>query len=254
MNFAIDIAIGLLFVLGTVGFSLAVYWLTRQLAGPAGYERHKEMASAMVTRTAALHGLILALVFAQEMAAYQRLDGQTAAEATAIADVYNDAGRYGPAAKEPLQLLMRSYLDAVVGTEWALLGQGKGLDVKAWAEWEAAYDVVLNLVPTTPRETTLREHMLAGLHAISASRNIREAEAVTSLVGFFWLAAISGVILIAAGHYIYAPERQNLILLSLFSAYTGAILFLIYGFANPYAPPAELSPAPLLRLQSQLVN
>lgn len=94
--------------------------------------------------------------------------------------------------------------------------------------------------------------MLVGLHAISQSRNIREAEAVTSLVGFFWLAAISGVILIAAGHYIYAPERQNLILLSLFSAYTGAILFLIFGFSNPYAPPAELSPAPLIRLQAAL--
>lgn len=58
----------------------------------------------------------------------------------------------------------------------------------------------------------------------------------------------SGVVLIAFGHYIYSPERHNLVLLGLFSAYTGAALFLIFGFSNPYSPPAELHPGPLQTL------
>lgn len=96
MEIVTDTAFGLVFVIATVALSLGSYMLARWFAGRGPYERHKEMAGAMVTRIAALHGLIIALVFAQEMTSYQRLETQTAAEASAIADVFNDAARYDP--------------------------------------------------------------------------------------------------------------------------------------------------------------
>ena len=46
-------------------------------------------------RISALHALILALVFAQEMSEYQQLKLESAAETNALADIYFDAGRYG---------------------------------------------------------------------------------------------------------------------------------------------------------------
>lgn len=248
-----DTAFGLVFVIATVTLSLGSYLLARWFAGRGPYERHKEMAGTMVTRIAALHGLIIALVFAQEMTSYQRLETQTAAEASAIADVFNDAARYDPALLRPVQENMREYLKVVIDTEWAQLGAGRGLSDAAWAAWATAYEQVLDLMPQTPRQVSLRDHMLASLHAISASRDMREAEAITSVAHFFWIAALSGVVLIAFGHYIYAPERHNLVLLGLFSAYTGAILFLIFGFSNPYSPPAALHPAPLQTLAAKLL-
>lgn len=248
-----DTVYGLIFVVSAVTLSLGSYVLARWAAGRGSYERHKEMAGAMVSRIAALHGLIIALVFAQEMAAYQRLETQTAAEASAIADIYNDAARYDAALLKPVQENMREYLRVVVDSEWTQLGAGRGLNDTAWAAWATAYDQVLNLEPASPRQTSLRDHMLASLHAISSSRDMRAAEAATSVAHFFWIAALSGVVLIAIGHYIYPPERHNLLLLALFSAYTGAILFLIFGFSNPYSPPAALHPAPLQALADKLL-
>lgn len=253
MEIVTDTAFGLVFVICTVTLSLGSYMLARWFAGRGPYERHKEMAGAMVTRIAALHGLIIALVFAQEMTAYQRLEMQTAAEASAIADVYNDAARYDATLLAPLQQDMRQYLKVVIDTEWDQLGDGNGLSDAAWATWSTAYERVLDLVPLTPRQVSLRDHMLTSLHAISASRDMRQSEAITSVAHFFWIAALSGVVLIAFGHYIYTPERHNLMLLGLFSAYTGAILFLIFGFSNPYSPPAELHPAPLQTLAAKLL-
>jgi len=104
-----DTAFGLVFVICTVTLSLGSYMLARRFAGAGPYDRHKEMAGAMVTRIAAMHGLIIALVFAQEMSSYQRLETQTAAEASAIADVFNDAARYDAALLGPLQQDMREY-------------------------------------------------------------------------------------------------------------------------------------------------
>ena len=85
---------------------------------------------------------------------------------------------------------MRQYLKVVIDTEWEQLGDGNGLSDAAWATWSTAYDRVLDLVPQTPRQVSLRDHMLASLHAISASRDMRQAEAITSVAHFFWIAAL----------------------------------------------------------------
>jgi len=247
-SFLSDATMGLMAVAATVLLSLLSYVVTLRFTNPAGREKHRDMANAMVARIAALHGLILALVFAQEMAAYQRLEVQTASEASAVADVYNDARRYDAVALQPVSDAIVGYLRVVVDEEWSGLGRGQGLSPEAWTAWSTAYETVLDLVPATPRQTSLRDHMLQSLHAISSSRDMRHAEADSSLAGLFWLAAVAGVILIAAGHYIHPLERHNVVLLVMFSAYTGGILFLIYGFSNPFNPPAQMQPAPLIDL------
>jgi hypothetical protein len=252
MGIVFDVAIGVIFVAGTIGLSLAVYaaarWFTRR--SPPG--KHPEMANAMILRIGALHGLILALVFAQEMASYQRLEAQSDTEASAIADVYNDAARYDPVKLEPLQQMMVAYVRVVAEEEWPALGRGAGLSDEAWSQWERAYETALDLVPTTGRQTSLRDHMLSQLHAIATARDLRDSDGNSGIQWLFWLAALSGVMLIAAGYYAHAPERHNLVLIALFSGYTGLILFLIYGFSNPYMAPAALSPAPFERLYHEI--
>jgi hypothetical protein len=244
----VDLGFGVLFVLGTAAISVAAYLFAQRITGAGKREQHKEMAGAMITRIGALHGLILALVFAQEMSAYQRLEAQAAVEASAIADVYNDAERYDPQALDPLRQNLAEYLRIVLDAEWASLGRGEGLEDGAWAAWERAYELVLDLEPATARESSLRDHMLDRLHDIATSRDMRANESGTSLANLFWFAALSGVILIAVGYYIYPADRHTLVLLALFSGYTGGILFLIYGFSNPFSPPAALPPTPLLHL------
>ena len=247
-----DMFIGALFVAGTVALSLGVYLAARWLTRKDKPDRHPEMANAMVLRIGALHGLILALVFAQEMAAYQRLEAQTATEASAVADVYNDAARYDPVALQPLQAAMVTYTRDVIVNEWPDLGTGAGLDPDAWLQWERAYAIVLDLEPANARQTSLREHMLTQLHAVATARNLRDTDGNAPIMWLFWLAALTGVVLIAIGYYSHAPDRHNLVLMALFSAYTGIILFLIYGFSNPYAAPAALSPAPLESLYAKI--
>ncbi|UJW87376.1 bestrophin-like domain [Devosia sp. SL43] len=252
MGHLYDIFVGTIFIAGTVALSLAVYLTARWFTRKAPPDRHPEMAGAMVMRIGALHGLILALVFAQEMAGYQRLETHTATEASAIADVYNDAARYDPVALMPLQQTMVSYTREIIESEWPSLGRDEGLSAEAWLQWERAYAMALDLEPANARQTSLRDHMIAQLHAIATARNLRDADGSGSVFVLFWFAALSGVVLIALGYYSHRPEPHNLVLMSLFSAYTGVILFLIYGFSNPYAAPAALSPAPMERLYEQI--
>lgn len=249
---SIDIGYAALFIFGTIALSLSTYLGARWCTRRSPPQRHPEMANAMVLRIGALHGLILALVFAQEMAQYQRLELQTATEASAVADVYNDAARYDPVALAPLQATMAEYTRLVVFEEWDNLGRDDGLNPEAWDAWNKAYSTVLDLVPANGRQQTLRDHMITQLHGIATARNLRDTDGSRALMGLFWFAALSGVVLLAVGFYSHEPNRPNLILMSLFSAYTGVILFMIFGFSDPYAAPASIAPTALERLYTQI--
>ncbi len=248
----LGIFVGSIFIGGTIALTLACYFLMRWISGSEHETHERDLASSVVFRVSALHGLILALVFAQEMFSYQQLRLQTATEANAVADIYFDAGRYGDAEKVPIQKELSDYIRVVVDKEWPGLGETNRLSPEAWAQWDEAYRAILDLVPTNPRQQSLRGHMLDRIYLVSESRTKRESTVADSLSGIFWFAAISGVIFIALAYYSYPPMRRNIVLISLFGAYTGVILFLIFAFSNPYTQPAELSPGPFLRLQEQI--
>ncbi|WP_429810949.1 hypothetical protein [Ensifer sp. B1-9] len=247
-----EMFLGALFVLGTVGLTLAAYFLMRLIMGGEAEGHEKELASSVIFRISALHGLILALVFAQEMVEYQQLKYEMATEAGAIADIFYDAARYGEAIKTPIQQAIAAYAAEVIDGEWQSLADKGRLSSEAWVQWDHAYQQVLNLIPADKRQESLRSQMLERLHDISQSRTKRESNVADSIDSIFWFAALSGVIFIALAYYSFPPMRRNLLLLCLFGAYTGIILFLIYAFSNPYQPPAALAPGPLERVQQQI--
>ncbi|PSH66285.1 MULTISPECIES: DUF4239 domain-containing protein [Phyllobacterium] len=249
-----EVFVGAIFVGGTIALTLASYFLMRWITGGEAETHEKDLASSVIFRISALHGLILALVFAQEMIDYQQLRYQTATEANALADIYFDAGRYGDAEKGAIQKELSDYIRVVVDKEWQELGETDRLAPEAWAQWDEAYRAVLDLVPTNPRQQSLRGHMLDRIYVVSDSRTRRESTAADTMSAIFWFAALSGLFFISLAYYSYPPRRRNILLISIFGAYTGIILFLIYAFSNPYSPPAELSPGPLLRLQEQIAS
>ncbi len=96
--------------------------------------------------------------------------------------------------------------------------------------------------------------MLAKVHVIAESRDLREHHAKTTLSLVFWIAALVGVLLVSVGYYSFPPNRDNLILISMFAAYTGFLLFTIFAMSNPYGAPAALDPVLFAELLDELEN
>ena len=118
----IDLFYGLAFVGGTIALALGTYAAARVVAVPRMGEDTKDLAGSMVFRVGALHGLILALVFAQELLQYRTLRIDLAREASALTDIHYDLGRYGGAAAEARPLAQR-YAELAIGPEWESLGR-----------------------------------------------------------------------------------------------------------------------------------
>ena len=234
--------VGIAIMLGTVAAVFLAYFGARFVLGTDPDEQSRDIAASVLFRISALHGLVLALVFASEVVEYHQLEFEIAFEVNAVTDIYFDADRYGPQT-ESIREALREYVSVVPTEEWRSLGETGTLSSAAWASWDKAYLAILDLKPTTARETALRENMLAKIHVIAENRDLREHHAKSKLSYLFWGAALVGVLLISVGYYAFPPKRANLVLLSLFAGYTGFILFTIFAMSNPYSAPAALEPS-----------
>ncbi|MDN2564915.1 DUF4239 domain-containing protein [Aquibium sp. A9E412] len=243
-----SLALGVVFVFGTIALAWLSYFGMRALTSGWVESETRELAGSVIFRVAALHGLILALVFAQEMIDYQELRSSLVEEATAVADIYNDIRRYGGDAVEPMQSALSAYVRVVVDEEWDRLARDTHLAPEAWSLRETVYLAVLDLEPQTAREEALRNHMLAKIQKIAELRQKRENTALQAISSMFWFAAVAGVVLITLPYFIFPPSPLNLMLLSVYGAFTGIVMLFIYAFSDPFSPPGNLAPAAFERL------
>ncbi|MEM7487629.1 MAG: hypothetical protein AAF390_00740 [Pseudomonadota bacterium] len=103
----------------------------------------------------------------------------------------------------------------------------------------AAYETILDLVPTTPRQERLLDVMLDDVRELSELRDARENAAQGAGFPLFLWAAIVGVVLIGAAYFTWPATALNLGLIGGFSAFTGLILYMIVAFSNPFAAPGR---------------
>jgi hypothetical protein len=248
-GFIISLAVGAVFAMGAVALVLAVYLGTRRLLSTGNEsDRTLDVASSVAFRIAALYGLILALVYAQELEDYKGIRTNLAEESVAAADVYNDIARYGGPTAGDIQANIARDLDAVVNQEWEMLGRRAGLAPEAWQSWNEVYLALLDLQPENDRQRYLANRMRDRVTDIARYRQIRESNAVGSFSGLFWGPALFGLVLLTMPFYVFAPTRNNLVLISVFGLYSGVILFFIYMFANPFEQPGKLQPIPFIHL------
>lgn len=237
-------------IIVTTAITWAVYFVTRAMFVGKVEAETKDLSSSIIFRIASLHGLILALVFAQELADYNEIRDDLVNEATAIADIYNDIARYGAAdaTVATVQSAITQYIHHVIDVEWDHLAGGGQLSDKGWALREEIYVSVLDLTPDTPRQASLREHMVKQAQEIATLRQKRDNSAVTPMSPLFWFAAMAGVVLVAAPYFTYSPSMLHLSLLGIYGGFSGLIMFLIFAFSDPFAVPGSLEPIAFNRL------
>lgn len=248
------IAIGLLFVAATMGLTFGSYFLARHLLAPRSEEGVRDLAASVVFRVAALHGLILALVFAQELGNLNSLRDAVEREANLLRNVYFDLDRYDAERTAEIRASIAGYVRHVLDDEWDRLDDEKRLSPEAWQFREKIYLRLLDLHAETSRQAWLRTRMLEKIAAVGGDRKTRETAAATDISTVFWIVAFVGVVVVAAPYFSFPPNPANLALLALFSIYTGIVLFFIYIFDNPFNELGALDPIAFEILYDEILH
>lgn len=255
MRYLSDFALMLLWIGGGILLALGTYRLVRWMLPPRdSADGHhypqavRDMASTTGLRIAALFGVLLALVYAQELHRYQDVREGLSQEAAAIAEVYFEAGELGGPAGKTIRVALADYVKLLVEVEWPELGKDHKLSLATWNAFNAAQNGARSVEPNNLAEAAIRDAMLARLSKVADLRNIRERQVVDGGTWVFALPAIIGLLLVTAPFFIYPPSREVWVMLGAYGAFTGMILFFIHGFASPFNHPLKVAPAPFERL------
>lgn len=228
--------------------------MARRVLLPRTDEQSRDLAGSVIFRISALHSLILALVFAQELLNFNEARTTMTREAALVGDVYYDLARYDEAGTRSARADLVEYTNIVLNREWSALAETSRLDEQAWEEWKSAYIRILDLVPETPRQEALKEIMLERIRELSDLRIKRENAALSGIHQLFLFAAVAGIVLISFAYYPFPPTGVNLTLLTVFGIYTGLVVWFIIAFANPFGGAGAIEPIRLERLYEGMVK
>lgn len=244
---ALSLGFAAVFAFGSIVLALGGYLLVWRVAGQNADDKTRDLSGSIVLRVAALHGLILALVFAQQLIEYRKLSDETVNEANAISDIFFDLNRFDDIPPE-LPAATRAYLDLVVGEEWDMLGKGEDLSPAATEKWNIVYNGALDLPSVTPADISLRSEILNNIRLIGNLRDQRANHGKHPINAMFWVSAMVGLVLVSMGYFCFPPNGQNIMLIVIFASYVGVVLFLIYSLENPFVSPVALPPTALTRV------
>lgn len=226
----------LTFVFAAVISALICYAVTRALMKSHIDEDSELISGKIITRLGALHALILALMFAQEMADYRDISRFVSKEASAISDVFHGLREYDKEDRESTVVIsdmIVNYVKTSIEADRAALAESH-ISSQTWINYHRINRQLRNLQPKNNDQEDLRAKMLTDWDIVSEFhmrlRTIAEYEAP----GFFWVVILSGFLLVVVPFYVYSPSIANLAMLGTYSAFNGLVMYVIFSIANPF--------------------
>ena len=244
------------FALGAILLAFMLYGGLRLVLGSHIAQDTAPLSTSVITRLGALHSLILALMFAQEMQNYLRVGASLTKEAAAVGNVYYKLQYFekdDPETIAEIRMKIAKYLEAFLDTEQASLATTSSSRY-AW-EW---YTEIERDFLELPSETTHHKDMRAEIRknwdVISAYRRTYQEASARKIPGFFWALAILGFAFITIPFHAFQPKPSNLTVMTVFAAYNGIVIFFIYAMNNPFTGAAPIEPVALEQLYTEIMS
>ncbi len=237
----LDWLLAIFFIVGAIALAFGPYILARKFFHRHTTEHTYDLAGSVLFRIGALHALILALMFAHVTASFLDLRDAVTDEAAATADVYEDLEHYDAEITDIIRRDLALYADTVINNEWPLLADGQ-LSNDAWDQWRKVFNAILDLEPENQRQKDLRVFMLKDMENIARLRQRRHIGSKGSVPPMFWVVAVAGFVLICLPYFVFEPSPTNMMLLGIFAAYNGLVLYVIYATGSPFDSPVVVEP------------
>lgn len=220
---ATAIGMAALLILGAMMIGYLPARLLRRRYGPMQPADTRAVASDVMSRIGALHGLILALVFASAHQGAQTFSDDMTEEASAATHVYFNAQRYGA---PELQSAAVAYLQSAADGDWSALREHGKLSAEGWLVWRALLDAALALEPDDRRQRVLADKIQSDVWRIEDLRQARGYEARERVPIEFWIVAVVGLLLIATLLFVHEVTPLHQGIMAMYSGFTGLTLFL----------------------------
>lgn len=233
----------ILAMLLAIAASVLPFVVLRRMLSEELPTKTRDVAETVALRIGTVHGLILALVFAEAQSTHTNLQQEVSKELTTIEHIALELEQWGGPQKDVLRDQLAAYVTAVLQNEWHASASLRG-SREARRAYNTLDHAILNLQADTPQQQSLRARMIMNMDTLQDHRKARLSLAHRGLPSLFWWMAMAGFAIIVGFFLVFPANLVHIAILSVYGAYTGLALYFILALSHPYAGPAAIDTAP----------
>jgi cytochrome bd-type quinol oxidase subunit 2 len=222
---------------------LATYLGSNHLISKSRTEKIKDAASSLFKLVGLLVSLFLSLTFADVIGNVNMINTAVKTEAGAIADIEDGLQHFSSNEARDIRLHLIAYTQAVIDDDWPALAHDQLAERPRQLLKQMEF-ALLSLETDTIAQERILPRMLADKDLISDFRLNRLQHAMTQ-PPFFLVAVLLGYLLAMACFGLHRPDRPLVVLLSLFMAFFGLVIYLILAYSDPFQGVPGVDPLPL---------
>ncbi len=221
----------LLSMLVAVALGLAVYFgshklISRYQAGDTG------PPASLFGVVGVLVGLMLSLSFAKVIGDIRSIETAIVREAAAILDISDDLNRYNDQDAQEIRRLLVQYTESVISDDWPALAHDQ-LGRKTTATKTEILDRLSALKPTTAAQERLISRIEDDIDVLSDYRMVRLDSSLSAPPTYVYVTFL-GFLLTMACFGAYPPQLPLTVLVGLYAAFVGLVLFMIMALSDPF--------------------
>ncbi|QRM27787.1 DUF4239 domain-containing protein [Microvirga sp. VF16] len=233
----------ILAMLLAIAASAIPFVVLRRLLSEELPTRTRDVAETVAVRIGTIHGLILALVFAEAQSTHTNLQQEVSKELTTIEHIALELNQWDGPEKDALRGQLAAYVTAALQNEWQASASLRG-SREARRAYTTLDHAILNLKAETPQQQSLRTRMIMNMDTLQDHRKARLSLAHRGLPSLFWWMALTGFAIIVGFFLVFPANLVHIAILSVYGAYTGLALYFILALSHPYAGPAAIDTVP----------
>lgn len=238
-----------------VGSCTAFALLCAAVAHRFGWSVHHDdidSATALHALASIVYAVALGLLVVNAQTQHDRVEVAVGAEASRLGDLYRDITALEPAARAPIETLVKRYVDAVIEDEWPASRQGRASELAERAVDALALRVI-TLRADTAEHAVVHKTLIDDVDVIMDARQTRLLVGKQGMSRATWMVVILGamVTLGFAGLFPLRPAHRVAIM-TLTASIFGLMLFLVISMNLPLRGPVAVTPEAFIDLRATI--
>ena len=239
----------IIFIIVAIMLGFGAYFSIRSIIQTPVPAEVKSTADSIFRISGALLGLLLSLTFADVRLELLKIRNSVELEAATVGDIYHDLMRFESLEAKELQDKVVEYVETIIEKEWT---EHDPSVAKSWEIYQELTHEFLNLTAETSRQKSLQSRLLQDIDKISDHRQARLFHSKADLPIFIYI-AIVGFMLTMALLCVHPPNLSSVLMMSLYSAFIGSVLYFIQDLSHPFDGFFRVTPEPFQVVYRELV-
>jgi hypothetical protein len=240
-----------------VALALAGLALVRRLVPVAVLKESNDAVGNYLQTLGTVYAVLLAFVVFVVWQQFNDARGDVESEANELMDLTRTVKGLPAAINRPFLEQIATYVDAVLGPEWAAMARCDGVRIEDSARpLEIMWDLLVAFEPCSEVHKSLYDEALARFNDLSDRRSNRVSASRVRIPFALRLLLYTGAAMTVGSLYLVAVERLAIhaVMTAALAGAIAHILYIVRDLDDPFAGEWHVSPEPFLRVRDYLAS